>query len=233
MKQKITDTILDICEKNAHRWGDTIVENTFEGQYDLYNTHDLILFNLQNNFYNMRFKFISKHIKTKSKIVEIGDVNGFNIKYFGGKHSLSINFKDYSEQINNDFKIIDVNEGINIIEHYDYGMMFQTLEHTHNPILILNNMLNVCDKGVFISIPHVKKTNVRLNMNGGHVFEFCFNDFKKICEYYKIKIIDYETVEVLKQNVLMKIFNLHGIMRKRQDDLFGIFKKFDIYYLTK
>lgn len=135
--------------------------------------------------------------------------------------------------IKNRFLIQNVNNGINIDEHFDYGMAFETIEHLHNPILVLNQLLNICKQGVFISIPFVKRTNLKLDMNGGHVFEFCPRDFQKICDYYKIKIVDYKKCNVLQYDWLTGLFKLHSLFTGKPDELFGIFENFQLYYLKK
>jgi hypothetical protein len=172
-------------------------------------------------------------MKEKSKILEIGDVNGFNIEYFGTPDSLSINCDDYSKDIKGRFCIKNVNDGLNLNESFDYGMAFETIEHLHNPILVLNQLLDICVQGVFISIPYVKKTKVKLEMDGGHVFEFLPSDFKKICDHYKIQIIDFKICNVLKHDLVTSIFKMHSLKTGLPDELFGVFENFQLYYLKK
>jgi hypothetical protein len=250
-RQKISDFVLQRAEMKAHyKTSDLSISNFelkhTELKHDANDPHDSVilntnadnsldatLFNLEMSFYNQRYDFIRKHIKKPAKIVEIGDVNGFNIENFGNDQSLSINFVDYSENIKNKFKIMDVNKGINLDEKFEYGMMFETLEHLHNPILVLNQMLDICESGVILSIPHVRKTYARLNLGGGHVFEFSPDDFKRILDYYGITIVDYNVCNVLKLDLLTRPFKLHSILKGTPDELFGVFENFQLYYLIK
>jgi len=232
-RQKISDFVLCRAEKAAHYKTRDLSIVGFDESYDANNQHSAILLNLQMSFYNQRYDFVKKHIQGHAKILEIGDVNGFNIKHFGNDQSLSVNFKDFSENIKNNFKIMNVNNGIDIDETFEYGMIFETLEHFHNPMLVLNQMLDICEYGVFLSIPRVRKTNAKLNLYGGHVFEFSPDDFKKITEYYGITIVEYTVCNVLKLDMLIKIFKLHSLLNATPDELFGIFENFQLYYLKK
>ena len=232
-RQKISDFVLRRAENEAHYKTRDLSIAGFDDNYDTNNPHDIILLDVQMSFYNQRYDFVKKHITEHAKILEIGDVNGFNIEHFGNDQSLSTNFVDFSDNIKNRFKVMNVNNGIIVDETFEYGMMFETLEHLHNPILVLNQMLDICKNGIFVSIPYVRKTNVKLNLEGGHVFEFSPNDFKKIIDHYGITVVDYTVCNVLKLNLLTKPFKLHSIFNGAPDTLFGIFENFQLYYLKK
>jgi hypothetical protein len=232
-KQRVSDFVLNRAEKRAHYKTADLSIVGFDDNYDSQSLHDSIIYNVQMSFYNQRYDFLKKHLNKRFKILEVGDVNGFNIEHFGTDDSLSLNFVDFSNSIKNKFKLMDANNGISLEESFDYGMMFETLEHLHNPILILNQMLGICKEGLFVSIPYVKKTHVRLNMNGGHVFEFSPRDFKKILDYYGITIVDYKVCNVLDLDLLIKPFKLHSMLNDEPDSLFGIFENFQLYYLKR
>ena len=233
LKQKISDFVLRRAENAAHYKTRDLSIVGFETDYDSTNPHDAIIEKVQMSFYNQRYDFVKKHITERAKLLEIGDVNGFNIEHFGNDQSLSANFVDYSNNIKNKFKIMDVNNGVATDETFEYGMMFETLEHLHNPILVLNQMLDICKKGVIVSVPYVRKTVVKLNLDGGHVFEFSPEDYKKIFEHYGITVADYTVCNVLKLDLLTKPFKLHSILNGAPDELFGIFENFQLYYLKK
>ena len=232
-RQKMSDIILRRAEKRSHYKTCDLSITGFERKHDANNSHDAILLNLQMSFYNQRYDFIKKHITERAKILEIGDVNGFNIEHFGNDQSLGVNYADYSENIKSDFKIMNVNNGIHIDDTFEYGMIFETLEHLHNPILVLNQMLDICKNGIFLSIPYVRKTNVKLDLDGGHVFEFSPDDYKKIFDHYGITVVDYTVCNVLKLDLLTKPFKLHSLLNGAPDELFGIFENFQLYYLKK
>ena len=231
--QKISDFILRRAEKRAHYKTCDLSITGFEMKYDANDSHDAILLDLQMSFYNQRYDFIKKHITEHVKILEIGDVNGFNIEHFGNDQSLGVNFVDYSENIKSNFKIMNVNNGIQIDDTFEYGMIFETLEHLHNPILVLNQMLDICKNGIFLSIPYVRKTNIKLDLDGGHVFEFSPVDYKKIFNHYEMTVVDSTVCNVLKLDLLTKPFKLHSILSGAPDELFGIFENFQLYYLKK
>ena len=232
-KQKISDFVLRRAKNKAHYKTRDLSIVGFDQNYDANNPHGGILLDLQMSFYNQRYDFVEKHIIERAKILEIGDVNGFNIEHFGNDQSLSANFVDFSNNIKNRFKVMNANNGVAIDETFDYGMMFETLEHLHNPILVLNQMLNICKKGVIVSVPYVRKTVVKLNLDGGHVFEFSHDDYKKMFDHYGITVVDYTVCNVLKLDILTKPFKLHSILNGAPDELFGIFENFQLYYLKK
>ena len=203
-RQKISDFVLRRAENKAHYKTCDLSITGFDDGYDANNPHDVILLDLQMSFYNQRYDFVKKHITDHAKILEIGDVNGFNIEHFGNDQSLSANFVDFSDNIKNRFKVMNVNNGVATDETFEYGMMFETLEHLHNPILVLNQMLDICKNGVFVSVPYVRKTVVKLNLDGGHVFEFSPEDYKKIFDHYGITVVDYTVCNVLKLDILTK-----------------------------
>lgn len=233
LKQKISDFVLRRAENAAHYKTRDLSIVGFETDYDSTSPHDVIIEKVQMSFYNQRYDFVKKHITDRAKILEIGDVNGFNIEHFGNEQSLSVNFVDFSYEIKNRFKVVNVNDGIYTDEIFDYGMMFETLEHIHNPILVLNQMLDICKNGVILSVPYVRKTAVKLNLDGGHVFEFSPKDCKKIFDHYGITVIDYTVCNVLKLDWLIKPFKLHSRLNNAPDELFGIFENFQLYYLKK
>ena len=233
LKQKISDFVLRRAENAAHYKTRDLSIVGFETDYDSTNPHDVIIEKVQMSFYNQRYDFVKKHITARAKLLEIGDVNGFNIEHFGNDQSLSANFVDYSNNIKNKFKIMDVNNGVATDETFEYGMMFETLEHLHNPILVLNQMLDICKNGVIVSVPYVRKTVVKLNLDGGHVFELSHEDYKKIFDHYGITVVDYTVCNVLKLDILTKPFKLHSILNGAPDELFGIFENFQLYYLKK
>ena len=232
-RQKISDYVLRRAENKAHYKTCDLSIIGFDDNYNPKNPHDAILLDLQMSFYNQRYDFVEKHITKRAKILEIGDVNGFNIEHFGDNQSLSANFVDFSDNIKNRFKVMNINNGVATDETFEYGMMFETLEHLHNPILVLNQMLDICNNGVFMSVPYVQKTVVKLNLDGGHVFEFSPEDYKKIFEHYGITVADYTVCNVLKLDLLTKPFKLHSILNGAPDELFGIFENFQLYYLKK
>ena len=232
-RQKISDYVLRRAENKAHYKTCNMSITGFDDNYDANNPHDVILLDLQMSFYNQRYDFVKKHITERAKILEIGDVNGFNIENFGNDQSLSANFVDFSDNIKNRFKVMNVNNGVATDETFEYGMMFETLEHIHNPILVLNRMLDICKNGLFLSVPYVRKTVVKLNLDGGHVFELSPEDYRKIFDYYGITVIDYTVCNVLKLDILTKPFKLHSILNGAPDELFGIFENFQLYYLKK
>lgn len=199
------------------------------------NTPYKYLLRAENTFYNMRYDFLKGHITNRSKIIDVGDVNGFFISKFGTSESLSINIKKLDDRINNRFQRMDITNGINSIpESFDYGIIFETLEHLDNPILVLSQLMEHCDIGVFISIPNVKKTKTKLDINSGHVFEFSPKDFKKILDHYRFCIADYKECIIINRSLMCNILNLYGKLRYHNDDtLCGVFKSFQLYYLVK
>jgi SAM-dependent methyltransferase len=85
----------------------------------------------------------------------------------------------------------------------DLVICFQTLEHTLNPILFLNELGRITKKRLLLSIPWVSKTNIRARWYGMpepgdqpelefHVFEFDEDDFRKVLSYTDFEIVTYQ-----------------------------------------
>ncbi len=82
---------------------------------------------------------------------------------------------------------------------FDYSLCLEVLEHIQNPIGALNELRRVTRKALIVSIPHVTWTRIRAfgywskenqlksfedlrkEAHHYHLFEFCIDDFEKVC----------------------------------------------------
>lgn len=85
----------------------------------------------------------------------------------------------------------------------DYVICCETLEHLENPIRGLKELGRIVRKKVFVAIPYVEKTQIHQdNYQTGapevenHIFEFSKNDFEKVLTHARLKIVNYDILNV-------------------------------------
>lgn len=186
--------------------------------FEAYCEHEPIRDTLENpDFYvhQIRYYRVYRFIKDSypeifdknTTVLSVGDVGGVLFDAIGKKGtSLNINpgcvafIKNKGlEAIVGDAEDIKLNDS-----SFDYVFCFQCLEHVPNPLRALNEFGRVARKGVFISIPYVKKTTT-YNIDywtkmqkeswkiknpkaiDSHVFEFSTEDFKNILSYTNLE----------------------------------------------
>ena len=71
---------------------------------------------------------------------------------------------------------------------FDYCLCFECLEHSHNPLLLLRELLRVSRKGVFLSIPWRHRTGVVKRQPGAgpdvqHIFELSPWDLERLASH--------------------------------------------------
>ena len=215
--------------------------------------------NVVKGFIIDRIEFIEKALGDNAikndTFIDIGDSDGLFIKALD-KTGISANMSEVA--VSNIYK-----KGIHAIrcdaEHLplknssiDHILFFEIFEHLPNPISMLHELHRVCKKSVFLSIPHVSRTNIhRFNYNPEwriyehHIFEFDDENFRKIVSHTGFNVSDCKVAYVLDGGNLTErcvfwMFRILKIFRKDADyanipgDLYmGCFKKFSIYYLVK
>lgn len=166
----------------------------------------------------LRFYALYKYFKkahpdiftSETKILDAGDTSGILFEAIGKKGvSLNVN-QECIDFINSkgieavcgnaeDIKFAD--------RHFDYTFSFQLLEHTPNPIKVLNELARVTKSKVFVSIPYAPATNIyaidywvdikksswkeeRVKDVDCHIFEFSTEDFKKILTHTNLECED-------------------------------------------
>lgn len=103
-------------------------------------------------------------------------------------------------------------------DRFDYCLSFECLEHSHNPLLLLRELLRVSRKGVFLSIPWRNQTGVVKKQPGAgpavqHVFELSPGDLERLVSHAGGKVVRQEPL-----STEAKMFSLNpavALFRKR------------------
>lgn len=168
----------------------------------------------QLRFYRM-YKYLQKNypqlFSSGSLVVDIGDSDGIFMMALKKRGiSLNINLESATFINNNGMSAVCGNaECIPFkTDRFDFVFCFQMLEHTLNPLAVLNELGRICRGKIFLSIPNVETTNIHnikywidLEMKGWekthvknfdcHVFEFSPGDFKNLLSYTNLECETY------------------------------------------
>jgi len=180
-----------------------------------------------------------------STFVDLGDSSGIFLKVFG-KQGVSLNVAEEALRNIRAKGIEGIRANVESLPFkdsaVDHVLLFETLEHLPNPITTLQEIYRICRKSLFISVPHVSKTNIhRYNYHPEwpiyqhHIFEFNDEDFRKIVSHTGFKVNRAEAVKVLDcgRNLKELVLFTHWRLFYEKDLLFGCFKKFALYHLVK
>ena len=103
-------------------------------------------------------------------------------------------------------------------DRFDYCLCFQCLEHSHDPLLLLRELLRVSRKGVFLSIPWRNQMGIVKKQPGAgpdvqHIFEFSPGDLERLVSHAGGKLVRQEPL-----STEAKLFSLNparALYRKR------------------
>lgn len=121
-------------------------------------------------------------------------------------------------------------------------VLFETLEHVPNPILLLSEIERVCSSSVILSIPYVSRTHIHpfnydpaLPLFQHHIFEFSPHDFKKIVSHAGFTIQSERIATVLGiHNTLLESLVFFLWKRFIEPDTYcGCFLQFYMCHLKK
>lgn len=95
----------------------------------------------------------------------------------------------------------------------DYVLCCETLEHVQNPIQAINELVRICRKKIFVTIPYLPKTRISARATSGpipegHLFEFNPEDFRKIIDHTNVRITYSDFIHVFPEpwNPLSRLF---------------------------
>jgi len=148
---------------------------------------------------------VSEDVSGALKGIDIGDSSGNHTLYLKGLFPAT-RFKMLS--VNADENAVNkiAAKGLNAIlcsledlvmfekyEPYDFGMMFEVLEHIENPVDVLRKLKKMCIDKFIITVPYLRKSRVGLhqirqgsggyNLENTHIFELCPEDWKLLFAY--------------------------------------------------
>jgi SAM-dependent methyltransferase len=195
-----------------------------------------------------RIKFILECLGDDDKnstIIDLGDSNGIFLRSLD-KDGISVNISKqivlYTKSKNLDTIRADIQFLPFKKNSIDTILLFETLEHVENPLLLLNEIGRICKKSLIMSIPFVKKTHInRYNYTDGrpiyqyHIFEFNQNDFKNIVKLTRFSLKNENIAVVLDDKIHITHRILFYLWAKfiDQDTFCGCFKKFYMVHLIK
>ena len=109
---------------------------------------------------------------------------------------------------------------------FDNVLMFEVLEHLENPVQSLKELRRVSKKGIYVSIPAIRRSHLVSGAPGDkdsvHKFELNPKDFERMLSWAGLKI------------VWRKRFNSFFFSPLFPKDLVGgMFRAFDLYYIKK
>jgi len=186
---------LDTAELSRNHYGWTSVTGQFA--WDIFCIQQTNLINFVKNFATENYPVA----------VEIGATSDMFLKHVTAERKIGINVLDVCvEQLNKQGIIGLKTDGLKMPladKEADLVICFETLEHTHNPILFLTELSRIVKKKLLLSIPWVTETNIRPKWHGRadpggqpdsefHIFEFDERDFPRILSYTDFKVSGYQ-----------------------------------------
>lgn len=178
-------------------------------------------------------------------IADLGDSNGIFLRSLG-RNGISVNIsgeiartlsKKNLDAIRSDIQYLPFRQN-----SIDVVLLFETLEHVQNPLLLMDEIGRVCHGSLIVSIPYVTETHInRYNYTDGrplyqyHIFEFNPADFKKIAKLTQFDVATEKVAVVLdeKKSVSHRIIFYLWSKFIDRDTFCGCFKKFYMCQLVK
>lgn len=200
---------------------------------------------VQEGFIAARIQFIREMLGTDeiahSRFADIGDSNGIFVRALG-KTGTSINISQ--DVLNNILGLETVLGGLPSIplpdQAFEYVLCFETVEHLHDPIGGLRELARLARKGVFVSIPFVRRTCIHPYWPDKsrppaeqHVLECSDEDFRKLLTYAGLRVASWRVHEVFDspRSPVEVVANL--FWRTMDGDvLCGAFRRFSMYFLV-
>lgn len=215
----------------THHFGDELLDASFQ-----YAQEGFILARLNE----IRQTLDENEIR-RATFADIGDSNGVFLKALG-KPGVSINTSP---------RVLENITGLERLQgslphiplpdrSLDYALCFETVEHLQDPISGLRELARLTRKGVFVSIPWVRRTHMlpywpdrTIPQAETHVFECSDLDFRTLLTYAALRVASLRVYEVFDgpRTIPELVTDLYWA-RKGTDQLCGVFRKFSIYFLT-
>lgn len=166
--------------------------------------------------------------KKDLKLLDAGDASGIFIKYFG-KDGISLNVDKAAVNFLKSIGIKALEGDILRIplpdDAVDYSFAFEIIEHIEAPIPALRELGRVTKKSIFITIPHMEKTQIR---------DFGYWD-KQNRDYDELERIKYQYhIHEFSVDDIRKIAHQAGlIVRSKEPCLPSIYPRFIMLELNK
>lgn len=136
--------------------------------------------------------------------LDVGDTDGLLLKHLGKNGTALNNSEKACAQIRANGIDVRLGDGQRLPfedKSFDVALCFETLEHVPNPGLLLQELLRVARKKVFVSIPGVRETLIHpkvghSRMGEYHIIEFSEFDFRTFLSHFPVRISFYQRIDV-------------------------------------
>ncbi len=200
---------------------------------------------VQEGFIAARIRFIRDMLGPeeieRSTFADIGDSNGVFLRALG-KKGTSVNVS--RDVLNNISGLETLLGGLPTIPlgdgAFDYVLCFETVEHLHDPIGGLRELARLARKGVFVSIPFVRRTRIHpywpdrsRPATEQHVLECADGDLRKLLTYAGLRVASMRVHMVF--DFPRRLDEILASLAWRAVDrelLCGAFRRFSMYFLT-
>lgn len=105
------------------------------------------------NPWSNRLKFIKEYVADNQTVIDFGCGNREILEYIHPKKYLGI------DQVETADLVADLNQHIDIPDHYDIALILGVLEYLDNPDQTLLNIHECADKFIILTLPVKKKHN--------------------------------------------------------------------------
>jgi len=223
MGKFINEKLLSIYESSAKNYFKEL-ESEYNNVIDEISDEDIIKYHVGSkhktaNLYKVKNRMLSTFAFMKKNIA--GDLSSFTYLDIGGTSNIFFRLLNIEpsrggvvnmlpemieKTIEQGYKgIIAESEKIDLEDNsFDYCLSMSTMEHTHNPMEHLKEMRRVASKGIILTVPYRKTTEVvnkdsKLNVDKQHIIEFGYEDVKKLAGHIGLKVVDSETINLQKE----------------------------------
>lgn len=191
-------------------------------------------------FHEFKVDFLRQNLSedyiVRSDFLEVGDSDGLLLGALG-KTGFSVNNDPRCIELirqNGVQAQLGVGEKLDVPDKScDVAMSFETLEHSLNPAVFLQEMTRVARQRIILSVPGVTQTIIHPRVRGlrpgeEHVFEFCSRDLLRLATHLPLRLARFGKMSVFAPpaNPAAALYYLTA----RGPDLFGgCFRWFDFY----
>ena len=129
------------------------------------------------NPWSDRWSFVKSYIPPGSSIVDFGCGNKEVLDYCTPTKYLGI------DQLPTADVVADLDQPLNLNDHYDLGLLLGVLEYTKNPNTVLENIVRYADRFIILTLPVKKKPEWARAFTKQTINELLNKHFKSVQHY--------------------------------------------------